>query len=208
MFANDRDLLVLEPNLFRDAGWAAQRLVNATGSVAGATLTVPGADLVALGVGAGNIALLDGVALEVVARESATTLTVSRIRAGPGDPLIPPPPATDRPVAVWTFLPQLAIVHEQLLRMLGIEPGQAGPGALTESSVTNPRALALAEALGALHLVFAGAGGSGAPEAGRAGFYAARYEAERRRVGAAIDLDGDGHPDCVRRLNVTQVFRV
>ncbi len=40
MFALDRDLLALEPNLFRDAAWAGQRVVSGVGDVAGETLTL------------------------------------------------------------------------------------------------------------------------------------------------------------------------
>src|SRR3954470_14123560 len=70
MFASDRDLLAMEPNLFRDVGWVGQRLVSGTGGVAGTTLTLTAQDVDFEdgGVGAGCVVLVDGAPYEVLAR--------------------------------------------------------------------------------------------------------------------------------------------
>lgn len=211
MFATDRDLLVLEPNLLRDVGWVGQRLVKGTGSISGTTLTMSVQDVLfdQAGVDAGSIAAVGGVPVEVLSRASGTELTVSLLRADAIDPAIPPAPVTDAEVSVWTFRPQLALVHGQVLRMLGIEPDEPD-AAVTESSITNPGALRVVEALGAMHLVMASAAavsGPGSPAWERAAQYRARFAAERQRVAARIDLDGDGAADATRRLNVVQFLR-
>ena len=70
MFATDRDLLALEPNLFRDVGWVSQRLVVGTGSISGTTLTMSAQDVAfdGAGVGAGSVVVVDSAAYEVRAR--------------------------------------------------------------------------------------------------------------------------------------------
>jgi hypothetical protein len=211
MFASDRDLLALEPNLFRDVGWVGQRLIKATGAIAGSTLTLTGAD-VALdvsGVGAGHVATVNGVGYEVIAVLSATQATVSRLRADAAGPVIPPSPVTGAETFVHTFAPQLGIVHAQLLRMVGIEPGDPESG-VTEACIVNAAALLRLEALGALYLIYAAASGPtgpGSAQGQRAEFYRSRFAEERERAAVRLDLDGDGVADATRRFNVVQFVR-
>ncbi|MGD9791803.1 MAG: hypothetical protein AB7K52_16075 [Phycisphaerales bacterium] len=214
-FAADRDLLVLEPQLFRDVAWAGQRLAAGTASISGTTLTASGAiDFAAQAVTTGHVALVDGVPVEVITRVSTTQLTVSRPRASLDDAAVPPTTVTNKPLAVWTFLPQIQLAHDHILRMLGIEPGDAGnpatPDALTEAAVMNPRSLRLVEALAALHTIFAAASAVSSADAfaSRAEMYRRRFDQARRVAAARIDLDADGLADTTRFLNVTQLTRV
>lgn len=214
MFATDRDLLALEPRLFHDIAWSAQKLVEAAGASinsAGDMLTLAGADFEALGVGAGFVVLAGLTPYEVIERLSATELRISRLRADVHHPLIPAAPGAGLGVLVSTFRPQIGIVHAQLLRALGIEPGAAAvPGVPAEPDITNPRALALTEALGALHLVFASAAALvtfDSPLWTKARLYRERFAAERQRVAALVDLNADGEPDAARRPNVIQFLR-
>lgn len=211
MFADDRDLLVLEPNVFADVAWVGQRLVSATGTLAGRTLTVPGVDLAASGVSPGCVVVFDQVPLEVLDVTGATTMEVSLIRGEPTDAPITPRAGTNRVVSVVSFRPQVRVVHGQVLRMIGVEPGAAGgAGTLGESAVTNPRELWLVEALGALYLVYAAAAaliGPDSPAWARAEMYRERFARERWRAVAKVDLDGDGAADASRRLNVLQFVR-
>jgi len=215
MFATDRDLLALEPNLFRDVGWVGQRLIKGTGDIAGTTLTLTAqdADFLAAGVAEGYIALVDGTPYEIIQRLSSTTAEISRLRAAKLDPVLPPSPATAKPVVVTSFRPQIAIAHAQVLRMLGIEPDDpGGTGRVVEEDITNPSAIAAVEALGALYLAFAAAAGPGADarpahEWSRTLLYKDRFAAARQRTAAQIDLDGDGLPDATRRMNIIQFVR-
>lgn len=210
MFASDRDLLVIEPHLFRDLGFLGQRVLSAQGDVAGTTftLTTPGASLTSAGVQPGHVLLLGGVACEVVAVLGATQASVSLIRASREGSLVAPAPGTGVSIEAWTFGPQIGVVHEQLLRVMGI--GTAA-GAPTESQIVAPESLAALEALGTLHILYAAAGAlshAASPLSGRAAMYRAWFGVERQRALVRLDLDGDGVPDATRRLGISQALRV
>ncbi len=212
MFATDKDLLTLEPGLFRDVGWVAQRLTRGTGAISGNTLTVSGADVAldAAGITAGHVVTVGGTNYEVIARPTASTLTISRVRANPSDPIQPPSPVSGVEVFVMTFAPQIAMVERQALRMAGIEPEDAAPGAIQARDITNPSSLTMLVSLGALHTVYAAAGagsGAGGSLTERAVMYRERFAAARQRAQVQIDLNGDGLPDATRRLNIAQFVR-
>jgi hypothetical protein len=66
MFTTDRDLLTLEPTLFRDISWLAQTLALGTGSLSGGTLTLDDPLLAGIGVAAGHVVMVDRIPLEVL----------------------------------------------------------------------------------------------------------------------------------------------
>lgn len=209
MFANDRDLLALEPNVFEDAAWAGQALVEADdGVVVGPALTSATADFEAAGVDTGHVALVNGVALEVLERVGAGALLVSLVRATPGDAPIPASPVTGATVRVSTFAPQMRVAHEEVMRALGLATD--GDGAPNASHVMNPRAAVRAEALGALALVYgalAARVGEDSAHWVKARAYEERYARERNRVVVALDLDGDGEADATRRASTARMRR-
>lgn len=203
MFTTDIHLLALEPLLFRDVSWLSQRLLLGSCDVAGDTLTLTASDndLEDANVTAGHVAVIGGVAHEIVERLSDTTARVSRLRALAIDPIIPPAPGTGLAITIHTFAPQIAIVHAQLLRMAGSPD---------ESQVTNAHDLALVESFGALHLIYAAASALSPPDSAlalRAGLYRARFAEERARALLKLDLDGDAVPDATRRLNLIHLAR-
>lgn len=219
MLASDRDLLGYEPNLFRDVAWIGQRLVKGTCTISGTTMTMLTQDvtLEAAGVTAGAVAVVDGTAYEVIARLTATTATVSRVRGSSSEPVLPPSPATNVAVVVATMRPQIAMIERQVLRMAGLEPG-VSPGTAelpTEGNIVGPERLNRLVALGALHVIYAAAAAPGEPGAigvsgspiGRAEMYRRRFAEERARVVVELDLDGDGVVDATRRLNMLQLTR-
>jgi len=210
-FAVDRDLLALEPNLFRDIAWAGQRLIDVSDAdLNGTSLTSPTADFEAAQIDAGHVALVNGTSLEVVARVSPTELTVSLLRDDPQTDPLPPASASDVDLIITTFRPQIRHVHDQLLRALGIEPTDED-AQVTENDIANAQALVRVEALGALHLIFAAAAAMVSDDARlwtKAKVHRERFIAERARVAAAIDLNGDGLPDATRRLNTIQFIRI
>jgi len=86
-----------------------------------------------------------------------------------------------------------------------------GAGVVTEASITNRKSFVLFEVLGVLHLIFAAASAlavESSPAAFKAGMYRERFGAERGRVAARIDTDGDGVADATRRPSVVQLVRV
>jgi len=208
MFALDRDLLVLEPTLFRDVAWVGQRLLAAPGSVSASVLTITGGDFNAAGVEPGCVVMYDALPLEVTAVTAGNRATVSLLRADVAGPTVPPPELGSRPIVAASFRPQLSLMHAQVLRLLGIEPGvpaTPGGGSVTEARIVNPRGLWLVEALGALNLIYSAAAaltGAGSPLAERAELYRRLFGEERRLVSARVDTDGDGVADATRRMNV------
>ncbi len=198
--------------VFIEAQHAGQRLTRGTVSIAGSTLTAVGVDVAfdVAGIAPGHVCVVDGQVCEVVERTGATTLTVSRVRAR-GEPEVrPPSPVTNRPLHVVVFALQREIAHGQVMRSIGIEPDVEVDGEPGVASILNPGALATLEALAALQLVWMSASLNAGSDAGvstRAERYRVLYGQERARVGAFIDLDGDGFPDAVRRPGVIQLSR-
>lgn len=213
MFAKDRDLLVIEPGLLGTVAWVGQRLVSGVGSVTGTTLTMGSQDngFVSQGIGAGSVVLIGGAGFEIVSVSSDTEATVSRLRDSADGPAIALADVSGAEVSVYTFAPQIADTHRRVVQMLGLEvEGEAAGDELDASAVVNPASLVRLEALGALHLIYAGASaGQGADsDAGvRAGLYRERFAAERGAVIAKIDTDGDGVADTARRPGLMRLVR-
>ncbi|MFG0299846.1 MAG: hypothetical protein ACF8K1_09630 [Phycisphaerales bacterium JB047] len=204
MFSQDRDLVVHEPGLMRDVGWAGQRRLSVQGSVVGTQLTLASGSLEDAGVSAGHVVVFDDVTLEIVSVDSATTATVSLMRGDVSGAAVPPIAASNRSVVVYDFSAQRAIVHTQVLAMLGIDAEGDAVFGLDETLITNPGALTRLEALGTLHLIYAGASAPSRASdryAQRAELYRQRYQRERESVVAMIDTDGDGIAEVTRRPN-------
>jgi hypothetical protein len=207
MFALDRDLLVFEPGLFRDVSWLGFKRIATIGALVGTTVTINTGSFVTKEIAPGHVLIFDGVPLEVVSVESATQATVSVLRSDLGSSAVPWFDASNRGVAVYDFGAQRAMVHRQILTMLGFDPDAEG---FSDAVVTNPGALVRLEALGTLHLIYASAAAPGRGSAGfdqRAQMYKERFGAERERVVAAIDLDGDGIAETTRRPNAFVLVR-
>ena len=209
MFAKDRDLVVLDPAVFRDAAWAGQVSASGEGTVSGTTLSAPGLDFEAAGVEAGGVVVIGAGVYEIVSRDSATALTVSRMRAAESGPTLPPSVSGAVSFSVVGFGAQIADTHRRLLRMLGV--GEDGTGASVEASaILNGADLVRLESLGALHVIWAGVSAAGGPESvegKRAEMFRVRFDAERRVASAVIDTDGDGVGDTRRRFGVIGVVR-
>jgi len=89
-FSTDRDLILLEPNLFRDVPMLSQQRLGITDAIITATtLTSATADFVTAQVDGGSVVLVGEVAHEVVARIDANTLTISLPRTALTDSPIP-----------------------------------------------------------------------------------------------------------------------
>jgi hypothetical protein len=213
VMARDRDVLVLEPNVFRDLAWAGQRLSRGSGSISGTTLTIasPEVALDTADVAAGHVAVVGGTPYEVVARLSSTQLTISRLRERVTDAAIPPTGATNQETSITTFRPQIALVESQVLRMAGFEPdGSERPGRLPSSAVRVDAELTRLVCLGALAVIWSAASGLlGERSAGwsRAEWYRRRFEEERTRVSVAVDAGGDGVIEARRALRSVSMIR-
>lgn len=213
MFAADRDLLIYEPNLFRDVVFLGQRVASGIADAAEFTLTFYPDDstLAAAGVGPGVVVTLNGVAHEVLELTADNEAIISRLRAADDAPPLPPAPVSGAPAFVFSAAPQMRAVYLRILRTIGIEPqGAPVPGQPREQDITNGKALRHLLCMGTLELLFRAAGtllDEAHPVNQRARFYAAAFEAERDRAVAHLDANGDGVPDTIRRLNGTPLAR-
>jgi hypothetical protein len=213
-FSTDRDLLILEPTVFTDVPFASQQRVRTTDAMrSGVTLTSASADFVAAQVDAGGVVLLAGQALEVVARVDAHTLTVSLPRARSTDAPIPDLGAgvVNGELRVRTFAPQAAVVHDMLLRLVGIEPDDLqNPGALKEDAIVSLAVMARLEALGTLERVYSAAATITGDNEGlwkKAAYYRERFGQACDRTTILLDADGDGYDDLRRRAGVIRLIR-
>lgn len=213
MFATDRDLLVYEPNLFRDFVFLTQRLTLGVADVSESTLSFyPDENsLAAVAITAGHIITIAGIAYEIIQRTDENEAIISRPRTASDAPIIPPPPLGGSPAFIATFAPQMHAVHVRIVRMIGIEPqGVPVPGQPKEGHITNPEALRALECFGTLELIFRAAGtllDDAHPINQRARFYAAAFESERERATAHLDANADGIPDTARKLNGSTLIR-
>ena len=208
MFAQDRDMLAIEPHAFTDALWAGRRLASGTAGVSGTTLTTTAATATFVEARAepGQVVVFNSAPLEVVEVTSGTVLEVSKLRESVEDDPLPPGDASGISFTLVSFAPQLAIVHRQFLGMLGLDRPD-GPGA---EVVVDTASLAHAEALGALHLVYAAASALSGPNSAlgaRAAMYADMFSRARQTLAVGLDLDGDGVVDATRRPALMQLVR-
>jgi len=200
----DRDLLALEPNVFRDVVFASQTLAAGDdGVIAGTTLTSVAADFAAAGVGAGSVVVIGGrTTLEVVERQSAGLLTVSLPRASVLDAAIPPTAGLDLSFRAATFAPQIALAEREALRDLGLDEGDAA--AIVGGGMTR------LTAIGALRHVYAASATSaddGDPHWSRAMRWMEERKRELRRVVVGLDRDGDGVAEETRRVQPARLAR-
>lgn len=208
MFARDRDLLVLEPSVFRDVLWPGQVLLESSLGVvptSGDSLSVTKADFDELGVDAGHVVTIDGVPAEVVERVDPTTLAVSLVRIDASGATVPLPfNGSGLSVRLTTFRQQIAVVHGELMRGLGLTAGE------DEASIVNTRSFVLPEALGTLAMVYGSTASIGDADSlawAKARHYRDRFRAAREALFAELDLDGDGAVDATRRTNTGAMRR-
>ncbi|MEM8737674.1 MAG: hypothetical protein AAGG38_04250 [Planctomycetota bacterium] len=211
-FSTDRDLLALEPMLFHDVPWLGQQRVNADdGYVTDTTLSSAGSDFVAAQVETGGVVLVDRKACEVISREDGQTLSVSLLRDRLADAAVPVGDGGPLPVVVRTFAPQAGLVHDGLLRLLGIDADSTDPDALTEEAVVSLSVMARLEALGTLERVYSGAAaltGDNQMLVYKAGEYRRRFRHATAQASVLLDTNGDGHADERRRLGMVRLQRV
>lgn len=210
-FSSDRDLLAIEPAVFEDVPFTAQKRLHVTdASVSGVTLTSASADFEAAGIDAGSVTMIGGVAHEVLSRTDANTLEVSLPRTRVTDAGIPGGDGTGLEVVVRTFGPQAELVHDGLLRLMSIDPDDP-KSELTESSVLSVGLMARIEALGTLELVYAGAAslvGDNDTLLMKAGEYRRRFRQACAGATVSLDIDGDGVADQRLPLGTVRFTRV
>jgi hypothetical protein len=211
----DRDLLILEPRLFSDTAWIGQRLhrsTSATIAAGGATVTDASAPFAGLGIAPGHVLMASTIPVEITEILSATQASISLARASALDPPIPARALSGTvTIECFTFAPQIAQVHTQIIRALGLVVGPTtDSGTLGEDRITNTADITHTVALGAIHLILAAASPLAADPSGiraKADTYRERFAAARRALVAEIDTDGDGTADAIRRTSLIHLVR-
>ena len=211
-FSTDRDLLLIEPHVFRDVPLMSQQHLHVTdASVTGTTLSSASADFTAAQLDTGSVVLITNsdTACEVIDVLNANTLTVSLPRPDPNTAAIPVGDATALTVVARTFAPQATVVHGLLLRLAGIDSDIEEE--LTADSIVSQSVMAHLEALGTLELVYAAAAtitGDNDEVQAKAQLYRQRFNQAIREARVLIDLDGDGAADEERNFGLVNLHRV
>ena len=212
MFTQDRNLLTLEPSLFRDCSWLAQQLGRGEARLESGHAIFESGSINRDAAQPGMVLLVGRAPLEITQIIDEHDVVVSLLRPSLDADPIPPADRSAAPAVCTTFTPQIALMHAQILAMLGLAPAGSppAPDQLTEDHITNPNDLALLESLGALHLIFAGIAATTGPDSiawQKADMYAKRTARERFRAQAKLDTDADGQPDAARRCAVIHLIR-
>lgn len=215
LFCQDKHILAVEPGAYLSAGQPARQLAAGTdGQLSDTTFTSVSADFNDAQVAAGMVLTVhrgvpsEGVALEVVSVDSATTLTVSVLRLGEDDPAIAPAAGTGLSWFVQSLGPQIADVSAQLAEKLRQLNEAAG---VQSATFADSAQLRLTTAYGVLAAVYATR--SSGPDARDANAFKARYYREQfarqqLQLRLAVDADGDGLAEQTRTLGHVRMRRV
>jgi len=214
-FSNDVDVLKYEPVLFAELHLPSQVKARGTGAaLSGTTLTAAGANFVAAEIEAGGVIYLQSAnetldgAYEIVSVDSATTVTVSVVRADPAEPAVAPPPATDITWRVCTFASQARDAAFELTQCFGIQPGDP-TSAIAVENLLDTEGLRRASALRVIAKVYAMWASRPAGECfwRKALFYEQLYQKARQRCHVTVDLGGDGVADLTRVGGAVRLVR-
>jgi hypothetical protein len=206
-FCKDRDLLGMEPAAFLGGGFPARRLVRGTdGELAGTTFTSAGNDFAAAGVEAGMVLTLytttpaEGWAVEIVAVDAPTTLTVSVLRTSDQNPPVGPPPGSGLSFLVQSYDVQIGRVSDTLAEKLRRLSEAAG---LAAADYADSVQLTTTTCYGVLADCFTARSASSEPNDAnwsKARHYRELFQASQLQLRLAVDEDGDGFAEQTRTL--------
>ena len=207
---SDRDLLIIEPSLFIGAAAAGTSLLATTDAgIVGTRLTSASADFVTQDIDNGHVAVVNGVAVEVVARIQATELDISLPRASRDDQMIAPGDGGSFSLQIISFARLIDQVQISMLRALGIDPDDPVQP-LDVSAILNLGEVGVIIGLRTIQHAFETAAAlnpTDASLAARAAMYRERAAQAMRQSAAVIDTNGDGQADATRRLDVVTFVR-
>jgi len=209
-FCQDRDLLSIEPELFAD-GNPCQTLASGTnGVIAGTTFSSTGSNFEAAGARAGMVLHVGGDSpetaktYEIVSVDSATQLTVSRLRADDDDDPLAPTTGTEMGFSVRTFAPQIRTVSQTLAEKLRQVEEVAGVAAADFADSVQLRMTAACGTLAAIFVTRSENATSADANWAKAEHYRTRFERLGLQLRLTVDVDGDGLAEQTRALgNVT-----
>ena len=199
VFSKDVDILRYEAVMFSELHFPWQVLCEGDGGqLSGTTFSKTGEDFVTAGVEAGGVIYLkssgglDG-AYEIVSVDSATSLTVSVVRADETASAVSPGSGSDISYRISTFAPQANEALFALTQYFGIAPGN--PNSVYDSDdIVDASVLKQASVYAVIAAVYT----TLASRAEDEGFwkkslhYQKLFEKSRERCQLSIDIDGDG----------------
>ena len=205
VFSKDVDILRYEAALFGELHFPWQILCEGTGGVlSGTTFSKTGENFEAAGVQAGGVIYLQNAggpdgAYEIVSVDSATSLTVSVVRADEDSLAVSPPAGSDVTYRISTFAPQANEALFALTQYFGIGPGH--PSSVYDTDdIVDAGVLKQASVYAIIAAIYATLAGRVEDD----GFwkkslhYQKLFEQSRERCQLSIDIDGDGSGDSSR----------
>lgn len=214
-FCQDRDILCIEPIAFLSGGSAGQqRITGGDGVISGTTFTSAGSDFLLAGLAVGMVICTydtipaEGHAWEIVSVDSATTLTISVLRADRNDSAVAPPAGTNLSFFVRSYAPQIEGVGATLAEKLRQIAEVAG---ITSADFADSAQLRAATAYGALAGIFLARADNARPHDAnwiKAEYYRGEFLRCQNQLRLAVDADGDGVAEQTRTLGNVYLKRV
>lgn len=210
----DKDLAILEPSLFMEAGFSHLKLVRGSvATVAGTSITTT-ANMLAP-VSAGMVALLGspGQLVEIVKILSTSSATISVLQVDASAP--PVSPGLNGPIEfnVLSFRPVIEYASQETTETLGAS-GKATSGEILLRQAVICRTLsllfmALTQSVTATTESAVNSGNQARIELWRKKSETYREQAEslRRQLSLRVDQDGDGAPETMLHGNVIELVR-
>ncbi len=208
-FCTDRDLLGIEPVVFLSGGFPAQDIIaGADGVISATTFTSAGSDFSAAGVAAGNVlsvyppgaAPSEGSAYEIVSVDSATSMTVSVLRAEADSEPVAPPAGQDLHFYVRTFAPQIRAISRALGEKLRQMAELSGIDAADFADSSQLQTAAANGVLSAVFIARAQTAGAGDTNWIKSQHYRKEFGRCQLQLRLSADADGDGRADKTRTL--------
>jgi hypothetical protein len=206
-YCQDRDILSIEPIVFLGAAFPSQSLIAGSNSQSsGTTFTASGANFNSAGVEAGMVLCTydttpaEGSAYEIVSVDSATTLTVSVLRADTDDDSVAPPALSDVSFYIRTYAAQIAAVSETLGEKLRQMAEVSGVATADFADSAQLRAVA---AYGSLAEIFVARADNAAPNDAnwiKGEHYRKLHRQMLLQLRLVADTDGDGDAEQTRSL--------
>ena len=214
-FCQDRDLLAVEPMIYLLGHATCTTLATGgAATITNATFTAQEADFLAAAVEPGMVLVTsettspEGDAWEIVSVDSATTLTVSVLRADASDATIPPPDATDLTYFVRSAQAQIASASSSLADDLRCLAESAG---IVSSDFVDSPQLCRATVFATLASLFRARADNARPHDAnwiKADYYRAEFDRARLRLRLDTDADADGLAETTRTLGHVHLRRV
>ena len=207
VFSSDSDILRHEGVLFSELFFPWQILCEGTGgTLSGTTFSQTGADLTACSISGGGVIYMrsddggiDGL-YEIVSVDSATSLTVSVLRADSEASIVVPGDGNSISYRISTFEPQANEVMFELTRYFGVQPGNP-ESEYTVVDIVDAEVLRQVSTYAVIAGIYATLGSRSDDGAGfweKSLYYQRLFERARERCRVGIDIDGNGSSEFSR----------